>query len=236
VASYYRYPPDPLAAGDTYNYSETVSLPKGNFDGSGYLILAANAHAEQPETDTTNNRMVVAIDIDPAGPDLVLESAIAPASASVGGLVPLSWKVVNAGVASAETNWVDDVYLSEDDKFDWTDRYLIAQSINEQTPLAPGDHYVMERSVAIPRVATAGPYFLLFRTNNRQDQGETSLANNMLAKPITIDFNSPDLQVLSALGPEQAEVGSTIDVGWTVLNGGDHLRRGRQAASQRVDL
>lgn len=221
VASYYRYAPGPLAAGDTYTYSQAVSLPKGNFDGPGYLILAANANSEQPETDTTNNRFVVPIDIDSAGPDLVLESAIAPASASVGDLVPLSWKVVNAGVASAEANWVDDVYLSEDDKFDWTDRYLIAQSINEQTPLAPGDHYVMERSVVIPRVATAGPHFLLFRTNNRQDQGETSLANNLLAKPITIDFNSPDLQVLSALGPEQAEVGSTIDVGWTVLNGGD---------------
>ena len=221
VASYYRYAPAPLAAGDTYTYSQTVSLPKGNFDGPGYLILAANANSEQPETDSTNNRLVVPIDIDPAGPDLVLESVMAPASASVGGLVPLSWKVVNGGVASAEANWMDDVYLSEDDKFDWTDRYLIAQSINEQTPLEPGDHYVLERSVVIPRVAKSGPHYLLFRTNNRQEQGETSLANNLLAKPITIDFNSPDLQVLSAIGPEQAEVGSTIDVGWTVLNGGD---------------
>ena len=221
VASYYRYAPAPLAAGDTYTYSQTVSPPKGNFDGPGYLILAANANSEQPETDTTNNRLVVPIDIDPAGPDLVLESAMAPASASVGGLVSLSWKVVNGGVASAEANWMDDVYLSEDDKFDWTDRYLVAQSIDEQTPLAPGDHYVMERSVVIPRVAKSGPYYLLFRANNRQDQGETSLVNNLVAKPITIDFNSPDLQVLSARGPEQAEVGSTIDVGWTVLNGGD---------------
>ena len=221
VASYYRYASAPLAAAESYTYSQTISLPNGDFDGPGYLILVANTYAQQPETDSTNNRLVVPIDIDRAGADLVLESAIAPPSASVGSLVPLSWKVLNAGVASAEANWMDDVYLSEDDKLDWTDRYLLALNIDEQTPLAPGDRYGVERSVVIPRVAKPGPHYLLFRTNTRQDQGEITLANNLLAKPITIDFSSPDLQLLSARAPEQAEVGSTIDVGWTVLNGGD---------------
>ena len=221
VATYYRYAPAPLEAGESYTYAQTISLPKVSVEGSGNFILVTNPFAQQPETDASNNKLVAPIAIDPRGPDLVVESAIAPLGASVGSLVQLSWKVVNTGVAAAVANWTDDVYLSEDEIFDWSDRYLVAQPIEEQTPLAAGDHYVMERSVVIPRVATAGTHYLLFRTNSRLDQGETSLANNLLAKPITVDFNTPDLQLLSASAPEQAEVGSAIDVSWTVLNGGD---------------
>ncbi|MFM7264892.1 MAG: CARDB domain-containing protein, partial [Cyanobium sp.] len=196
VASYSRFAAPPLAAGESYTYSQTISLPKGKFSGPGHLLLATNPWNQQPETDAANNRLVVPITIDAAGPDLVMESALAPLSASVGGLVQLSWKVVNAGLAPAEANWMDDVYLSEDDKLDSIDHYLVAERIDEQTPLAAGDHYVMGRSVVIPRVATAGPKYLLFRANSYLDQGETSLANNLLAKPIMIDFNTPDLQVL----------------------------------------
>ncbi|MBC6420352.1 MAG: hypothetical protein GDA43_05175 [Hormoscilla sp. SP5CHS1] len=74
---------------------------------------------------------------------------------------------------------------SADEQFDIaTDIFLGAVSIDDvQTPLAPGESYTITEAVTIPSTA-ADSQFLLFVTDENNDELETSKSNNVFAEAV----------------------------------------------------
>ena len=210
----------PLAASSSYTQTKTISAPSTDTAGQYYLIFLTNSYSEQGETSKANNDLAVPISLDLIGPDLKLISASAPAAASVGSSITVSWTVKNQGVATASNDWYDQIYLSKDSLYDYSDTFVTSFSAADQSPLAAGSSYTLTKTISAPSTDTAGQYYLIIRTNPYSDQGETSKANNDFALPINLDLNAPDLNLVSASAPTAASVGSPITVSWTVKNQG----------------
>ena len=98
-----------------------------------------------------------------------------------------------------------------------TDAWLKWFPIEEQTPLAAGASYVMSGKVTLPGNAI-GVQYLIFVVDGGSGQGETDEANNILAKPITL--NAPDLTIIQATAPDTANLGQIVELNWTVKNQG----------------
>ena len=80
----------PLAAGSSYTLSETVSLPSVSTGGLYYLIFNANEYFYQSEVNESNNTFSLPISIELYDLDLLITSASALATASVGSNINIS--------------------------------------------------------------------------------------------------------------------------------------------------
>ncbi|MBW4676961.1 MAG: type I secretion C-terminal target domain-containing protein [Desmonostoc geniculatum HA4340-LM1] len=215
----------PLAGGSSYTATEQIYLSENVVTGDVYLLFVADIYDWQAETNETNNVFAQAITIinDPLEIDLVVSDANAPTAASLGETITLSWTVTNQGVDTAFSNWRDIVYLSKDQFFDSTDRYL-TDAEQFYTPLTAGNSYTITRDIQLQSNLAVGDYYLLFVTDTRNTQGETNDDNNVFAKAITInapdvpDVPDVDLVVFDANAPTTAAVGEKISLSWTVKN------------------
>jgi hypothetical protein len=183
----------PLAADASYTIqSRSIVLPTSATAGQKYLIFRANPYSDQGEVSKTNNDLALPITLDFNGPDLQILSASAPAAASIGSQVNVSWTVKNVGKSSANDDWYDLLYLSNDAIYDYDDTFLVSERIATQSPLATDASYTIQsRSISLPSSAAAGQKYLIFRANPYSDQGEVSQGNNVLALPITITASPP---------------------------------------------
>ncbi|QOV21937.1 CARDB domain-containing protein, partial [Anabaenopsis elenkinii] len=133
---------NPLAIGASYSLTGNIFIPYYIEAGNYYLLVVTNPdnynyYYRQYETDQTNNTLAVPIAINEVDlPDLVISAATAPASANIGSTIEVSWTVTNQGIGTAERDWYDAIYISDDEIFDWSDTYVTWQYISEQTPLA----------------------------------------------------------------------------------------------------
>jgi hypothetical protein len=211
-----------LAADSSYSRSLTFSIPSISTAGQYYILFSTDDYGQQGETDESNNHLAVPINLDLNGPDLQLVSASAPASASAGSPITVSWTVKNQGAATASNDWSDVIYLSKDDVYNDSDTYVAGFSAADQSPLAAGGSYTQTKTIWATGIDTAAQYYLIFRTNSYSysGQAEISKANNELAVPINLDLNAPDLQLVSASAPASAAAGSFVTVSWTVKNQG----------------
>lgn len=205
----------PLAADGSYTVGRNVTVPNVA-PGSWYLLFATDRGNYQPETDNTNN--VRAIQIALGAPDIQLTTATAPATASVGETVGVSWTVTNTGNITAPTDWYDGVYLSSDASFDSTDIQLGYSSSAANTPLKAGDSYTQNLNITIPQGVT-GDRYLLFFTDPGNNQGESNETNN--TKAVSIKLGVPDLTVTEVTAPNSAIVGNIVPISWTVTNSSD---------------
>ena len=82
-----------LAAGGSYDATFNASLPANTAAGDYYLLLVTNANARQGEADATNNLRAVPITL--GLPNLVISNPSAPAAATLGQTVAVSWTVTN---------------------------------------------------------------------------------------------------------------------------------------------
>ena len=112
----------PLAVGASYTLNQTISISELPAAGSYYLVFRTDTYADQGEISETNNTFAVPINIDLNGPDLQVTTASAPASASIGSSVNVSWTVRNNGIRAAESDWWDVIYLSTDASYDYNDK------------------------------------------------------------------------------------------------------------------
>jgi len=211
--------PKVLAATESYDRSWSVNLPNVG-TGQKYLLIATDSHyngTTQGETDETNNLFVIPIEI--IAPDVVVSDASVALSPAVAGQeVDVSWTVLNQGTTAAQADWQDAVYLSQDEVWQSTDRPLHTEDVWSQTPLAAGADYTIDRTVTLSAAAQPGDYFLLFRADRNNAQGETDETNNVRAVPIQL--TAPDLVVTGGTAPTTGVLNGTVDVSWTVLNQG----------------
>ena len=204
----------PLEASGSYSKNVTFSLPNTAL-GNRYLLVRTDGIGVQAETNETNN--VFATPITIVAPDLVVTSGTAPAAASLGDTIAVSFRVENQGSVTAPADWYDSVYVSNDDVLSAGDQVITFFFAGSHSPLAPGEFYDQNQLITIPNTGTGNRY-LLFKTDHLSNQGETNEANNVFAVPITLF--SIDLALDDATTPGSADFGETINVSWTVRNGG----------------
>lgn len=207
----------PLAAGESYTISENLLL-RGTTPQTRYLLFAADSFQEQGETDETNN--VRAVPIALSAPDLIVSAATAPTTAaSAGDSLQISWTVTNQGTIAAPADWSDYIYLSDDDQFDNSDRFISSRFAGSNTPLAAGASYSATQTVTLPNT-TVGNRYLLFVADGFREQGETDETNNVRAVPIAFQTGGADLTVSAATALATATLGANVAVSWTVTNQG----------------
>lgn len=205
----------PLADGASYTFSRPLTLPSSTTLGSHYLIFVADGNNSQIEADETNN--IRAVPIVLKAPNLVVERANTPRTASLSSPIRVSWMVTNQGEVTARANWYDLVYLSNDEKIDSTD-WFWSFSVGANTPLNPGKSYTIESYMFLPNT-TIGNKYLLFVVDGRNEQGETNETDNIYAVPIQL--NAPNLVLTGATAPATINLGQSVEVSWTVTNQGE---------------
>uniref|UniRef100_UPI00356A1B7A CARDB domain-containing protein n=1 Tax=Stieleria sp. TaxID=2795976 RepID=UPI00356A1B7A len=195
----------------------TITVPSGfaqlwvvaddNGTGTGIVV----------ECDENNNS--ASVDAQPQ-PDLSIEVLTATATAQTDEQIPVSWRVKNLGLASAEASWSDRVYLSTDQTLDASDT-LLAQ-FSRTADLATEASYDAQLDVTMPRDAI-GDFYLLFATDAGGSIIEFDEANNLVSAAIRIDpAPTPDLVFTSAsISDESIQPGREVTVRWTAQNLGD---------------
>ncbi len=204
----------PLAPGESYTVNVTATMPSGLGTGPKYLILLVDFNNVLKELVRTNNLTHTPVTL--GAPDLIVETADAPATASSGQSIEISWTVKNIGADPAmASGWWDRVYLSEDTSLSTGGSLLTSYWTSDHTPLAAGASYTVTRNVTIPPTAS-GNMYLLFVADHSNQQGETNEDNNLLVKSISL--NAPDLTLSTASAPAAIVLGETVEVSWTVTN------------------
>jgi subtilase family serine protease len=213
----------PLASNTSYSATQNLIIPTYVKAGNRYLLFFADRDRSQGETNENNN--VKAVPITLTAPDLVVTNASAGNTSAVpGSTLELSYTVKNQGQISAEQDWYDRIYLSDDAIYDNSDYQLYYfHSTDAETSLAvDGTYTVNNISVKLPDNALGQPgsRYLLFVTDADRNQSETNENNNVTAIPLTITGDNPDLQVITATVPEVVTTQQTVSVSWTVKNTG----------------
>jgi subtilase family serine protease/subtilisin family serine protease len=199
-----------LGAGASSTGSTVVTIPAGTTAGTWYVLARADADQALGETNETNNVTPAQVMI---GPDLVVSSLLAPASAGAGATVSVTDTTRNqgAGAAGASTTRI---YFSTNTAWDAGDTFLGARAV---PALASGGSSAGATTVTIPAGIAAGTYYLIALADADGGVGETIETNNATATPIQV---GGDLVVSALTVPATAAAGATITVTDTTANQG----------------
>jgi PKD repeat protein len=217
-----------LETNRSYSRSRTITLPNG-ISGAYFVIVQTDAENQVGEAGEGNNIAVsqqpVAIEFTPV-PDLQVAQLLAPSEGVAGQPLTVNWQVINGGDGRTQADvWFDAVFLSENTTLDISDRRL--GTVQRDPPLEPGAFYDDSVEVSIPLFAS-GTYYLLLKTDNRNDLFEGSAEeNNVLGAPISIRLPEPsDLVVTEITLPDSAMPGQELTVSYTVQNQGSNIAEG----------
>lgn len=161
-----------------------------------------------------------------SGADLIIESVTAPAAATFGATIEVSWVVRNAGSAeaAAEFGWGDAIYLSDDAVLDESDIFVGMGYAAEPGPLAAGASYAASALIALPLESwfIPGTRHLLVAADTDGAVEESDEQNNTSA-PAAVELAVPALPDLvvdwvNVSGP--AEFGGLLTLSWSIRNTG----------------
>ncbi|HYG33368.1 MAG TPA: CARDB domain-containing protein [Clostridia bacterium] len=189
--------------------------------GTYHLFLKLDVFGQVTEASESNNIVQKTFTFKPTPPDLVPVEMIVPAQVDPRAqpTVSLAWRVTNQGTGIARRNWTDLVYLSPDTKLDTEDQYV--GTLVNWGPLTPGESVWRTNAVMLP-IAESGKYYLLLQANAQNWLLESETNNNLLAVPITVAIQAPDLMPVVVQVPAQivAPPNSTVTLAWGVTNQG----------------
>ena len=207
----------PLAAGSDYAHalSLNVTIPSGHTDGTYYLIVVADGSNSQAESNNGNNALVHAISLSNA--NLAIDSVTAPASASTGETVNVSWVTKDIGTGNATTSWYDSVWISPDATLGNGNDVLL-RDVSAASTLLAGGSYQQSTTITVPGTLADGTYYLIFQADRGNNQPESNEGDNLKTSAITI--SNADLVVTDITAPDAAAGGQTVNVQWTGKNQG----------------
>ena len=208
----------PLAAGADYTVNTNIAIPTTVSDGNQYLLFITGKHPrynyfQQPDTDESNN--IQAIQIQIGAPNLAISNPTIVGTPIAGGSVTANWTVTNTGSFATGASWYDQIYISNDNKYDqYIDESVGAKEI--VTTLEAGESYNASMQINIPGSFDGEQQYLLFNTDIGDNQSETDENDNF--KAISIDVKKPNLTVFNVEAPETAAWGEYISFSWNVKN------------------
>ena len=205
---------DSYLPGQLYTLSYDVRMPSLIEMGAYYLIPATNrtttleTPVAAPITVTTN-----------IFPDLkVFDRMTFPDHLETDQLLTISWQVGNVGPGKTlVSNWLDYIYLSEDQIKDEND-ILLGSSRHEQI-LDTKDHIQRSKTFIIPENLNSN-YYVCVHTDALQAINEVNENNNVTfsQSQINIQHKQTDLMVVSADAPYSAITGQLAAFKWHVKN------------------
>ncbi len=218
-----------LAAGESYEYSETIDLPPG-FTGRYHLLVHADVDGVLSEFEPVENNLGEFAEFFDVMPipyaDLQVESVDFVDPAMSGQPLAITWTVSNQGIGITNRGlWRDSIFLYTGDQ---GEQHVTNWWFTHLGQVPVGGSYTHTQTVTLPdgldgiyylRVTAAnadGPFEFAFRDNN---------TTNRLPLEVQLS-SSPDLQVTDIVAPESVEEGTLIDVSWTVANEGAGVAEG----------
>jgi YD repeat-containing protein len=231
---------NPLAAGGSYDASVTVTLPQTLAPGSYYFLVAADRPVAPPghsqgvnlvfESNNTNKETATPTPASiglGAVADLAASNVTAPATATSGQVLTVSWTVTNSGAATGNVPITDAVYLSLVPEFVPN----LGRSLGTLTHsggLAAGGSCTQSGSFQVP-VGLAGTYYVVVVTNANGAVYERNTANNAAAAAQPTQIQLAPLANLVAgtvTIPVNAVPGENITVSYQVSNNGANAALG----------
>ena len=210
-----------------YSRAVTAKIPNG-VSGNYYLIIKTDMDGHVSESNENNNTSSSSISIElTPPPDLQISSFEIPSEGTAGQPIAVSFTVENLGVGAASASeWYDAVYLSSNDVLDSGDTRL--STIVHKAVLNATESYDVSTEAELP-IYVSGSYFVLIKTDNRNDVYEHNAeGNNVVSQPIAITMLPPaDLVVTDITVPENAAPGDLVTITWTIENQGQNAAVGR---------
>ena len=201
-----------LGPGVTNQVSTTLHIPPSTGAGLYYIVAKADWDVRVTENNETNNvRTERAIKI---GPDLIVSSVMAPATAVAGGTIDVSDTTKNQGGGSSATS-ATRFYLSTNTTLDGSDQPIGSRSV---PLLAPGASASFTATLTVPGTTGGGTYYVIAQADGASAVLETTETNN--TKVSTAIKVGPDLIVSAMSAPASAAAGGTISVTDTTKNQG----------------
>jgi subtilase family serine protease len=198
-----------LGAGASNLASTSVTIPAGTVSGAYFVIAQADGDGTVGETNETNNTAYAPVQV---GPDLIVASVTAPATAAAGAPLTVTDTTRNPSSAPAPASSTR-FYLSTNTALDAPDILLGSRSVGA---LAAGASSTASTTVTIPDGTTAGSYYVIAQADGDQTVTETNEANNTAYASVTI---GPDLTV-TVSAPATGGAGAVLTVSDTTRNGG----------------
>ena len=211
-----------LDPGASYSRTETLALPE-LADGNYYIVVSTDsANVVYEHVAEGNNTSVSSNPVAVRHPDLQISALSVPAESVSGTNVLVAWTVTNKGTGVTHTGqWYDTIYGSSDATLDAADTLLGEFARNGV--LEVNASYSQQQQVLLPN-GIFGTYYLIVRTDARNEITETSAENNNLAAASSTVSLAPyaDLTVTSVASTSEIVIGNPahIDVSWTVANQG----------------
>ena len=235
---------NPLAAGASYTASTTVALPQTVAAGNYFFIVTTDRPVPPPTptgnqgvnlvysgtTSTANKQAAASVPTavqNPPAADLTVSNVLAPATATSGQSLTVSWKVTNSGGDTGIVGITDEVYLSLDQIFDPSDHAL--GYVTTSGGLTPGASYTQQATLPLPPGLT-GTYYVFVQTNASGGVYELNTANNTAYQAQPLQINVPPMADLVAGSvtqlPASALAGQQISVTYQVTNSGGNPANG----------
>ncbi len=210
-----------LAAGATADRIQNITIPYANVPASGtyYLLIQTDqSNIVNEGVNEGNNVRVQPIYVRKAlRPDLIVTNVTGPPTVFFDQSVQVQWTVTNNGTGPTNApQWKDALYIGTSPTSTSGATKLAEPS--SITALNPGESYTATATVKIPR-GISGAYYFHVRTNSNSAVNETSTANNLLSRPVTVNVPPlPDLTVETVQAPDEVFAGQPISISYTIRN------------------
>ena len=205
-----------LAPGGLLLVTQSVALPT-DLSGARFLGVLVDSANQVPESAETNNGAYATVPVAIHAPDLSVSQVSGPAGAIIGQTAQVVFTVTNSGDATAAGPWRNEFFLADAANGSGA-RSLGSASLTNS--LAPGDSLTATQTVTLPN-NVSGARFLGVLTDSGNSVPESSEANNRAFAAVPVTIHAPDLFVLAISPPPSAVIGQTIQLVFTLTNGGD---------------
>ncbi|NBP52105.1 MAG: hypothetical protein EBU70_13195, partial [Actinobacteria bacterium] len=210
--------------------SQAFTVPGGLAAGTYRVLVATDSGNRVIEGSAEGDNVVaapgtIAVTAQPRA-NLVVSHVTAPLSGFAGQPLAVSWTVRNTGVAAATGRWFDAVYLSLDQIFDSSDRFL--GYLERTGPLDPDHEEGGSATFRVPQgVAGAFNVFVVADAGGAVTESNESDNGAVGDTPVTIELPPPaDLVIGTLTVPASAVSGALVSVTYTVENRGTNAAGG----------
>ncbi len=211
-----------LGAGESYTRTITPTIPPGV--GGVYYVIVRTLPSGIDDQSSANNVMAAAVPVTitsiPA-PNLTVGDVTVAPTDTAGQPLTARWTVTNLGPGDVpDRTWFSQVYLSRDPLADGSDVTLGA--VQGAANLASNAAEPESLVTSVPNWAS-GPYYIIVRTDSRNDLYEGGAeSNNVAVSPPLIVYVPPssDLVIQNVSVPPTATPGEPVTISYDIANVG----------------
>ncbi|MEJ1932727.1 CARDB domain-containing protein, partial [Nostoc sp. NIES-2111] len=174
-----------IASSAVASRSTSLTVKSNIIPGNYYLLYKADGDGKIRESNENNNVAARAITI--TAPDLVIQNATAPSSATIGTTVQVNYELKNQGNGSAGGS-KSSFYLSRDTSFGDDDIFL-GTEIEANSSIAPSAVISRSTAVALDPIINPGKYYLIVKADGSGSVAESNESNNGFYITAPITFN-----------------------------------------------